>query len=71
MNQLPALEINARTVVPWRLACELLGVHDRLLHRLCAEWGIPEIRFTQRSRGILLDDLDKLIAAHARRQHVR
>jgi hypothetical protein len=27
--------------------------------------GIPEIRFSQRSRGILLDDLDRLIAVHA------
>ena len=65
MDELAAAEIIARTIVPWNEVCKRLGVHDRLLRQLCADSQIPEIRFSQRSRGILLDDIDRLIAAHA------
>lgn len=59
-------EINARTIIPWRTACEWLGVNDGLLKRICAKHNIPVIAFSQRSRGLLLHDLDNLIAIHAR-----
>lgn len=65
-NELAEAEIIARTVVPRKRVCAQLGVHDRLLSALLVQHNIPEIRFSQRSRGLLLDHVDKLIAAHAR-----
>jgi hypothetical protein len=60
-----AREINALTIVPWNLACELTGMHDRLLRQKCADLGIPRITFSRKNPGIKRDHLAYLIDAHA------